>query len=102
MPRAPIGTLDSGRPQMLFERAAQIERLSEVLDEVRAGAGRLILLEGPAGVGKTALLNEARRLAGAAGMGTLVAHAGEFERDFPFAIVRQLLEPPVVAASDET
>ena len=63
-----------------------------------AGEGRVVLVEGPAGVGKTALLEETRRIAAALGMATLVAHAGEFERDFPFTVVRQLLEPALVSA----
>jgi DNA-binding CsgD family transcriptional regulator len=63
--------------------------------------GRCVLIEGAAGVGKTALLDEIRRIAATLGMQSLVAHAGEFEREFPFTVVRQLFEPALVTTSPE-
>ena len=56
------------------------------------GAGRLSLIEGPAGIGKTRLLEEVRRHAGLSEMTVLSARGGELERNFGFGIVRQLLE----------
>ena len=41
----------------LVGREAELAALRAVLGEVRAGQPRLILLEGPAGIGKTALLD---------------------------------------------
>ena len=65
----------------------------ELLERAREGEGRLVLLEGPAGIGKTRLLQAARDSAQEAGMRVLTARATELERDFPFALVRQLFEP---------
>ena len=64
-----------------------------------AGPGSVALLEGPAGVGKTRLLSEVRRLAAERGVLTLAARGGELERDFPFGVVRQLFEAHVRRAA---
>jgi DNA-binding CsgD family transcriptional regulator/tetratricopeptide (TPR) repeat protein len=40
----------------LFERKADLDALAEFAEQARAGEGRLVLLEGEAGVGKSALL----------------------------------------------
>jgi predicted ATP-dependent serine protease len=42
--------------------------------------GRLLLVEGPPGIGKTRLLGAITERAGANGMRTFRAQAGEFER----------------------
>lgn len=59
----------------------------------RRGEGGVILFEAPAGLGKTRLLERARRGGVSAGMTTLAARATELEQEFPFGIVRQLFEP---------
>jgi DNA-binding CsgD family transcriptional regulator len=59
-----------------------------------------VLLEGPAGIGKTRLLAEARRLASDRGARTLTARGSEFEHDFAFGVARQLFEP-LLAGGDE-
>lgn len=56
----------------------------------------MVLLEGPAGIGKTRLLAEARRLGESAGMRVLTARSSELEREFPYGVVRQLFEPLLV------
>ena len=62
------------------------------------GDGRLGLVEGPAGIGKTRLLAAVRALAADAGMRCLTARGGELERAFPFGVVRQLYEPALASA----
>ncbi len=58
--------------------------------------GGILLIEGPPGIGKTALLDELRKRACALGMTVRTARGGELERGFGFGIVRQLLEPALV------
>lgn len=60
----------------------------------------MVLVEGPAGIGKTRLLEAARECADGRGMAVLTARASELDRDFPFGVVRQLFEP-LVAGADE-
>jgi DNA-binding CsgD family transcriptional regulator/tetratricopeptide (TPR) repeat protein len=85
------------RPAVL-EREAEFAELDTVLEEALRGAGRLVVVEGSAGIGKTRLLIEARERAKRAGMRVLAARGTELERDFPFALVRQLFEPALRAA----
>ncbi|MGE0066472.1 MAG: AAA family ATPase, partial [Solirubrobacterales bacterium] len=77
----------------LLEREAELGTVEGLLDEVAAGEGRVLLFEGPAGIGKTRLLAETRRLAASAGIDLLAARSSELEREFPYGVVRQLFEP---------
>ena len=86
---------------MLLERDAELAVLAAALDDARAGEGRLVVVEGSAGIGKSRLLAEVRALAAAAGMQILRSRAGEHESEFAFGIVRQLFEPLLLSASDE-
>ena len=56
-----------------------------------------MLIEGPAGVGKTELAREARAAAEQAGVMALEARGSELEQPFAFGVVRQLLEPASTA-----
>ena len=76
----------------LEERDEVLAAAGALMDDARAGRGRLLVVEGPAGIGKTRLLSAIHERAEAAGMRTLRARAGELEQDFPFGIVRQLFE----------
>jgi DNA-binding CsgD family transcriptional regulator len=77
-------------PTALLERDDELGALQAALRETQAGRGRLVVVEGAPGIGKTRLLREARERAERAGLRVLSARAGELERDFPFAVVRQL------------
>ncbi|HST43443.1 MAG TPA: AAA family ATPase, partial [Conexibacter sp.] len=85
----------------LLEREAALGLLDERLTAATLGAGALALVEGPPGVGKTALLRHLRERAAARGLRTLQAVGGELEREFAFGIVRQLFEPAVLAADPQ-
>ena len=94
-PQAPEG------PRLL-EREAEIAALRAYVDAATSGAGRLVAIEGRAGIGKSRLLAEARAIAAEAGLTLLVARGGELEADFAYGVVRQLFEPVLAAAgSDE-
>ncbi len=80
-------------PATLLEREREIETLREGLGRARAGDGTLVLIEGPAGVGKTELTRQARIAAEQAGIARLQARGSELEQPFAFGAVRQLLEP---------
>lgn len=77
----------------LVERERELEALGRVLDAAREGAGGAVLVEGAAGIGKSRLLSAAR--SAASEFEVLGARASELEREFPFGVVRQLLEPPL-------
>src|SRR5690242_3135768 len=77
----------------LLERDAELHAIERCLAMARDGAGGLVVIDGPAGVGKTALLRAARTLATRNGMRVLDARGVELERAFPFGVVRQLLDP---------
>ena len=62
------------------------------------GAGGLVVIGGPAGIGKTALLQAAAGMAERAGMRVLRARATDLEQEFAFGVVRQLFEAPLARA----
>jgi DNA-binding CsgD family transcriptional regulator len=84
----------------LLERNVELARIESALAEARTGRGRFLVIEGPAGIGKTALLAAARTAAAEGGMRVLRARGTELERDFAFGVVRQLFEPALVEASE--
>jgi predicted ATPase len=73
-----------------LERDPELTLLSEVLASAAAGRPGLVAIEGPGGIGKTRLLDEARKGAERAGMLVLVARGSERERQLPFGIAEQL------------
>ena len=75
-----------------------------VLDAALAAKGELVVVRGPAGIGKSALIRAVRSRAD--GFRILHASGAEFEREFAFGIVQQLLgrvmragKPPAGAAA---
>jgi DNA-binding CsgD family transcriptional regulator len=85
-----------GHP-ILFERDGEVA----AVDALIGGFGRFLAIEGAPGIGKTALLAEARRRGEAASMRTFSARGSEFERTFSFGVVRQLFEPYFVQLPEE-
>ena len=84
----------------MLERRDERARIESALAEARGGRGSFVVVEGPAGIGKTALLGTARAAAATSGMRVLSARATELERDFAFGVVRQLFEPVLAEASE--
>jgi DNA-binding CsgD family transcriptional regulator len=84
---------------VLLERERELAELDAAVGEACCGMGRLVAIEAQAGLGKTRLLQEARKVGAAAGLKALAGRATELERDFPFSLVRQLFEPGLTALS---
>src|SRR6266699_4484663 len=84
----------------LLERNDELARIESALADARTGRGRFVVVEGPAGIGKTALLAAARTAAAESGMRVLRSRATEMETNFAFGVVRQLFERPLVEASE--
>jgi predicted ATPase len=68
----------------------------------RTGLGRrigtVLALEGAAGMGKSRLLEEARGAASELGIRILAARATDLEQGFPYGVMRQLFERPLLEA----
>lgn len=85
--------------QVLLERDAALARIDQQLRDAIAGRGSLLLLEGPAGIGKTRLSVTAARRGRELGLTILSARGSELEPEFAYGLVHQLFEASVVAAS---
>jgi DNA-binding CsgD family transcriptional regulator len=82
----------------LFERVDELGRIDALLALAQAGSGDMLLITGPAGIGKSVLLGVARERARLAGMRVLSGCGRELEGDFSFGVARQLFEPLLAAA----
>lgn len=76
---------------MLYGRDAEQALLSELLARARESRSGTLVLRGDPGVGKSALLRDARERAG--DMQVLEARGVESESELPFAALHQLLRP---------
>jgi DNA-binding CsgD family transcriptional regulator len=85
----------------LLEREHELAQLRALVDQICAGDSRIAILEAPAGIGKTRLIEAIRADAAKRGARVLTARGSERERTYPFGVVRQLLEPSLVGASEE-
>jgi DNA-binding CsgD family transcriptional regulator len=92
--QSPLAQLD------LLEREAELATVVELIGGIGDG-GRLLAIEGPPGIGKTALLAEAKGLGQEAGLQVLSARGSELERSFSYGLVRQLFEPLLVSVPAE-
>ncbi len=96
---------------MLLERQNELKVAAEALRLAQHGNGSLVVISGPPGSGKSALLTEIGELAvrltagpsaGAAPAPRALvmrAYAAPAERDFPLGVTRQLLEPVLTSGS---
>ena len=91
-PAAPPGYGGLVRTRLL-EREAELQALTRQVAAVRAGAGRVIAVDGPAGIGKTSLLAAVADSAEADGVTVLRARSGPLEQDAAWGVARQLFEP---------
>jgi hypothetical protein len=88
----------AGQPVALLEREHELDRVRAVLRAAGRRDGEVLVIEGPAGIGKSRLLDEARGRAPGLGLRLLDARATELEQGFPFGVVRQLFERALAEA----
>ncbi|MGH3781111.1 MAG: ATP-binding protein [Pseudonocardiaceae bacterium] len=82
----------------LLERGGELARIEEAIAALGRGYGGVLVVQGAAGIGKSALVRVLCEHAAEHGVQALTAQASELERDFGFGVVRQLLEARVVRA----
>ncbi|KIE24429.1 regulatory protein [Streptomyces sp. MUSC 125] len=88
----------------LWERDAEIATVAQTLDVLcadQSSAGSVLVFRGEAGLGKTALLSETRRIAERRGCTVWSARGAETLRSVPFNVVRQLLHPVLLSILPE-
>jgi DNA-binding CsgD family transcriptional regulator len=78
---------------LLLDRDVELAALERQLAAIRSGAGRVVAVEGPAGIGKSSLVAAAGRSAAAGGMTIVRARGGPLEQDAVWGVARQLFEP---------
>ncbi|MFF8012220.1 AAA family ATPase [Streptomyces sp. NPDC007929] len=89
----------------LLERRKELRALDAALTGLRdtvdgvpqAPRGGLLAFTGPGGMGKTALLHQARARARAQGFTVLSGRAGEKEQELAFHLVRQVVQPTLAS-----
>ncbi|MET8427707.1 AAA family ATPase [Nocardia sp. NPDC004860] len=84
----------------LLERDSEIEAIEAAIDRGRDTDGRLLIVEGPSGIGKSRLLGAAQGIASRKEVEVLTTYGGELEREYPFGLVRRLLEARVARATE--
>src|SRR5690348_9906739 len=86
------------RHPVILGRDAELAVLGAAADAAEAGHGAFVLVEGPAGIGKTTLLRMACARPAAPGPRILTARGLALESGFAYGIARQLIEPVRAAA----
>jgi len=79
-------------PGGLLSREEELAAVREAAGAAVDGSGAVLILEGPAGIGKTAVLEAARGIAAERGARALTARASELDRGFGFGLVHQLFD----------
>ena len=79
--------------QSLLERSKEIAIFLEAIQTTEdLGEGRSMLIEGPAGIGKTTLISQFQTLAADQGLKVYRVSAHDLESEFAFGIVRQMTQ----------
>lgn len=87
---------------MLAERAGELRALGEEMERAASGEGRVVVIEGPPGIGKTSLLRAASANAAAAHVRVCSARGSPAEQGFPYGVARQLLGPALAQTGAQT
>jgi DNA-binding CsgD family transcriptional regulator/tetratricopeptide (TPR) repeat protein len=95
------GSLSQTAVTGLLERVDELAAVDAAIEAAKDGTGRFVVIEGPAGIGKTSILVEGRTRAAGSGLSVLQARGSELESAFSFGVVRQLFEAPLAHRSAE-
>ena len=82
-------------------REAELERIDAALEALDGGTPGCLAIEGEPGIGKSRLLAELRRRAEQRGHIVLRGQAAEFERDRPFGVLIETVDPYLEAQLDD-
>src|SRR5882762_5684579 len=94
------GTVGGGQSVgRLVGREAELARILSALDTILAGTGRVVLLSGEPGVGKTRLAQEVLARAGEGRMRVLAGRCFEQHMSVPFLPFSEALAAALVGAS---
>ena len=74
----------------LVGRTRELNFLAAVLEEVVGGAGCVVNIVGPPGIGKSRLARETAALAASRGAAVVTAHCESHTSDIPFRVIAQL------------
>jgi DNA-binding CsgD family transcriptional regulator len=85
-------------PKPLLEREQELALITDAIAEARDGAGRLLIVEGDPGTGKSSLLTHAALKASEQGLYVLDARGGVFEQANGFGVAQQLFEDTLARA----
>ncbi|MDT5232042.1 MAG: hypothetical protein QOI39_2542, partial [Mycobacterium sp.] len=75
----------------LVGRRWELSTIAAILDEAVDGAGCVVNVAGPPGIGKSRLVREAAAIAAARGMEVMTTHCESHARDIPFHALARLL-----------
>ena len=86
-----IGFDESGETDRFVGRETELALLTRAVADLSARGGRVVLIEGEPGIGKSRLIRELMRNAGARGVRTIAAQCYQIERATPYQPVVALL-----------
>ena len=90
---------------MLVDRHAELDEIGRAVDRAAAGEAAVLVLAGPAGIGKSALLEAGALVATEAGLTVLKVVGVQAERDVPYAglhaLVSQLTTLPELPSGQQ-
>ena len=86
---------------VLLERDDDLRTIAGQLDQACAGDGTSTVIEGPAGIGKTRLVDAAAQMGRERGMAVVKARGGVLEQELDFGVARQVLEGGLLAAGPD-
>ena len=78
---------------MLLEREAELDVAQGALREAATGRGQVLVVDGPAGIGKTSLLQAIGAAAAPAGFEVLLARGDDLESAFAYEVLGSSSRP---------